>query len=317
MANVAVPSWLLFAGLAPETTWGTAVGATDFFPLAKPDFNVAYENIEDDGFRSNASMLQAYYQGVVKSEVDLPDMLFYPNASGHYLMGLLGADAVTGTNPYTHTMTLLNTAYPKSYTVGKYPALVATQDQVAGLYWTELALKFANPGKLTVGAKGTGLLQTQATKATNSYDVNAVFLPWQASFTVGGSANAKCINAEVTLKRALEPVWGMSNSQNATGINVATLSVEGKMEFTSTDLTELNYYLNNTQPSLSILFASGTNSLTLQMTKAAFVTPTKIDHGSQYARTTATFKGVANSTDGGTGNAPFRAVLVNTRSTSY
>src|SRR5215472_13803003 len=163
MANLAVPSWLLFAGLAKESTWGTAVAATDFYPLMKPDFEPIYEPIEDDGFRSNASALQAWYQGVGKSQVSLPDMLFYPNASGHFLMGILGVDTLTGTNPYTHTMTLLNTGYPASYTLGKYPGLVATQDQVAGLYWEEVALKFQNPGKLLISTKGQGLIQSQAT----------------------------------------------------------------------------------------------------------------------------------------------------------
>lgn len=317
MANLAVPSWLLFAGIAAETTWNTPVAATDFYPLMKPDFDVIYEPIEDDGFRSNASALQAWYQGVVKSQVSLPDMLFYPNASGHLLMGIFGADAITGTNPYTHTMTLLNTAYPKSYTVGKYPGLVATQDQVAGLYFEEVALKFANPGKLTISAKGQGTVQTQATKATNTYDASSVFLPWQAAVTLGGSSTTKVINAELTLKRPVEVIWGFSGAQAATGINVGPLTVDGKLDFTSTDLTELNYYLNNTQPVLSIVFTSGSNSLTLQMSKSAFVSPTKLDHGNPYARTTATIKGVANSTDAGTGNAPIKAILVNTRSTAY
>src|SRR5215472_18482220 len=124
-----VPSWELFTGIASETTWGTPVAATDYYPLTKPKFSVVYEPIEDIGFRSNASELQAWYQGVGSTMVELPDMLFYPNASGHLLMAMLGVDTNVTT---THTLTLLNTGLPKSYTLGKFWGGVATQDQTAG-----------------------------------------------------------------------------------------------------------------------------------------------------------------------------------------
>lgn len=307
-----IPSWELFLGIAPETTWGTAVAATDYWPIMKPKFSVVYEPIEDIGFRSNASELQAWYQGVGSTLIDVPDMLFYPNATGHLLMGMLGVDTnVT----VTHTLTLLNTALPKSYTLQKFWGGVATVDQVAGVYWSDLTFKFVNPGKLTVSAKGRGKIQTQATKPTFSADTNSVFLPWQATFSLGG-ANTKIIDCTINLTRPVEWIWGFNNAQDGTGGNVGPLRVKGTITAASTDLTELNFYLNNTQPTVSIVFTSGSNSLTFQMTKVAVVSPSELDHGNPYARTVLTFDAVANATDAGTGNAPFKCILVNTRSGS-
>src|SRR5215831_1613803 len=280
-----IPSWELFVGIASETTWGTAVAATDYYPIAKPKFTVKYAPIEDIGFRSNASELQAWYQGVGNTLIDLPDMLFYPNATGHLLMGMLGVDTNVTT---THTLTLLNTALPKSYSLYKFWGGVATVDQVAGVFWSDLQFKFMNPGKLTVAAKGTGKIQTQGTKPTNAYETNSVFLPWQASFSLGGSGNTKIYDAEINLKRPVEWIWGFNGTQDATGGNVGPLRVKGKITAASVDLTELNFYLNNTQPVASIAFTSGSNSLTFQMSKAAFVDPSELDHGNPYARTVLT-----------------------------
>lgn len=311
-----IPSWELFLGVAPETTWGTAVAATDYWPIMKPRFSVVYEPIEDIGFRSNASELQAWYQGVGSTVIDCPDMLFYPSASGHLIKAVLGVDTISGAGPFTHTLTLLNTALPESLTLTKFWGGVATADQSAGVYINELQFKFQNPGKLAVSAKGRGKIQTQATKPTFAADTAGVFLPWQATFSLG-SGNTKIYDATITLTRPVEGIWGFNNSQDLTGINSGPLRVKGQIIAASTDLTELNFYLNNSQPVASILFTSGTNTLTFQMSKAAFVSPSELDHGNPYARTILTFDGVANATDAGTGNAPFKCVLVNGRNTAY
>src|SRR5215469_752051 len=313
-----IPSWELALGVAPETTWGTAVAATDFWPIAKPKFTVEYQPIEDIGFRSNASELQAWYQGVGSTMIDCPDMLFYPNATGHLLKAVLGVDTKTGAGPtFTHTMTLLNTALPESLTLQKFWGGVATVDQVAGVFISELTFKFVNPGKLTVSAKGRGKIQTQATKVAFSADSNSVLLPWQATFSLGGSGNTKIFDTTITLTRPVEWIWGFNNSQDGTGGNVCSLRAKGTVTAASVNLTELNFYLNNSQPASSIVFTSGSNSLTFQMTNTAFVSPSELDHGNPYARTVLNFDAVANATDAGTGNAPFKCVLVNTRSTAY
>jgi len=312
-----VPTWRLFAGLAKETTWGTAVAATTFYPVKSPKFAVKYTTINDDGFRSNASQTQGYFQGTGYTEVSTGDMNYYPDDSGHLLMSLFGADAITGAGPYTHALTLLNTALPPSYTFVKFDAALATARSVAGAYVEEVQLKYANPGRFTIAAKARGKIETNVTSPANTYSTAAILMPWQGALTLGGGANAKLVNLDVVIKRPVELIFGMNNTQDATAGNVGPLSVTGKMTFVPTDFTEMNYYLNNTQPVASIIFTSGTNTLTLQMSKVAFQDPTELDHGSPYLKVVASFEAVANATDAGTGNSPAKLTLVSGKAVAY
>lgn len=312
-----VPSWLLFAGLSKESAWGTAVAPATFYPSKNPKVDTVFTDILDDGYRSNASKDQGYYQGEGHSEIDLPDIKMYPDDAVHFLMAMLGADAVTGAGPYTHTITLLNTALPPSYTVAKYDAAVATARQAAGVNFEEVQLKFANPGIFNVAVKGRGKIPTNATKPTAAYSSAGIYLPWQAALTIAGGASTKLIDMELTLKRKIDQIWGIGGTQDVSGQNVDVLEVAGKLTFVPADYTEYNYYVNNTQPTVSIVFTSGTNTLTLQMSKVAFVAPTPLDSGSPYLKVPASFRAIANSTDAGVGNAPLKVIAVNSRSAAY
>jgi hypothetical protein len=194
-------------------------------------------------------------------------------------------------------------------------ALLATAEQIGGIYWEELVIKWANPGRLTVDAKGKGTIQGTVTAPSNVYSTQKIVLPWQGSLNIAAAVNAKLIGGTITIRRPVDMVFGMANSQNANASNVNGITVGGQVEFYSQDQTELNYWLNNTQPAVSLNFLSDVNSLTLQMSKFAFAKGTKLDFGSQYVRTRGTFKAVANLTDGTP--APLKAFAVSAQSASY
>lgn len=317
MASVQ-PVWNTQLGLAKETTWGTGVVATTFYGINKPKFTVKYQDITDLGFRGNASTLQGMYQGTGHTEIDLPDMQFYPDDTGHLLMAMLGVDSISGVGPYTHALTLLNSALPPSYTLTRFSGLAATSERVTGVNFEEVTLKFVNgSGEFTVAAKGRGKIQDTVAKPAASYSAASIFLPWQAAATIAGGGNARLIDMEVSLKRPVEQVPGMNNSQDMTAANIGPLDVTGKMTFAPVDTTEFAYYTANTQPSVSILFTSGTNTLTLQMTKCAFHDVTEVDPNSTYFKVAASFRAVANSTDAGTGNGPIKITLVNGKAVAY
>jgi hypothetical protein len=308
---------LIQVGLARETTWGTPVASTTFFPIKAPKgFVPNYDQIDDDSFRNNLSDIQGSYQGVGRTQFDLPDMLFYPNASGFLPFAMLGADAISGAGPYTHVLTLLNSGQPTSWTLTKFDNLIATARRISGAYFNEVTMRFANPGKFTIGAKGIGKIADTAAKPAASFDAAPIFLPWQAALTLSG-ANTKLVDMEVSLKRGVDLIFGMNNTQDATQASVDQLSVTGKMTFVPTDDTEKGYYTSHTQPAASVLFTSGANTLTLQMTKCTFTDPVDIDPGSPYEKLSMSFKGVANATDAGTGNSPIKVTLVNTQATAY
>lgn len=311
-------SWQVQVGLSKETTWGTAVAPSVFYPASKSvKLDTRYQNLLEEGWEGIAGKDKLYVQGVGWTEVNLPDMWFYPDNSVHFLMAMMGTDTVTGAGPYTHTITVNNSVNPPSYTFSKFDGLVATARQSAGVYLEQVSLKFANPGKLAISAVGRGKLGTNATKPTAAYSTLSPYLPWQGALTLNGSANARLIDCQLDIKRPLGQIWGLSNTQDLTGQVVQDLEVDLKMTFVPIDYTEFNLFLNNTQGAFSLIFTSGAATLTFQMSKCAFEDPTVIDHGQAFARIMATGRAIVNSTDAGTGNAPLKIIAVNAQSGAF
>jgi hypothetical protein len=314
MAN---PTYRQILGLAKETTWGTPVVATSFFPTRKPSgFVPQYEDLLDDYFRNNASDEQAYYQGVGLTPFDSGEMLVWPDDSLHFLMALFGVDTISGAGPYTHPITLLNTADPPSYTLTLFDNLIATARRISGAQITEVLLKWSTKGKLTMQVKGIGKVADTVTKPTETFSAASPFLGWQYTASVSG-ANTRVEEGEILFKRDVQPVYGGAGTQDMNQRMIDSLNGSGFLTFAVIDDTEKGYYTGNTQPAVSIVFTSGTNVLTLQMSKCAFVKGSDIDRGSLYSKVRLPFKAIANATDAGTGNAPAKIIGVNGKSTAY
>ena len=315
---------LQFIGMGRETTWGTTVVPTIYLPIKTPKgFIPKYDTIRDDSDRNNLSDLQGLYLGTGYTPFDLPGMNFYPDDSGMPLAALMGVDTISGAGPYTHTLTLLNSGLPNSFTLNKFDNLLATARRVGGCYIEEVALSYVssgNSGQLKIGVKGRGKIADTVTKPTPAFSTANIYLGWQAALTLSGSGNTRIIAADITMKRPAEMVFGNNSTQNASTGNVGEMTVTGKMTFVpelATPDTEIAYYTGNTQPATSIVFTSGTNTLTLQMTKTAFTDPVDLDPGTDYWKLSMAFEAVANSTDGGTGNSPIKIIAINGRSTQY
>lgn len=315
MAN---PTYRQVLGLGKETLWGTPAVASVFFPTKKPSgFVPQYEDIDDDLFRNNASALQAVYQGVGMTPFDSGEMLVYPDDSLHFVMGLLGVDQVAGVSaPYTHTITLFNTGDPPSYTLTLYDNLLATARRIVGAQFTEVVFKWATKSKLTMQAKGIGKIADTVTKPTEAFSTASAYLGWQYTASVSG-ANTRVEEGEIILKRTVEPIFGGAATQDMNQRLIDVLDVTGHLTFAVQDDTEKAYYTGNTQPVVSLQWTSGTNTLTLQMSKTAFSKGSDFDRGSKYTKLRLPFKAVANASDGGTFNAPIKVIGVNGKSTAY
>lgn len=314
MAN---PTYRQVLGLARETTWGTAVVATTFFPVSKPSgFVPQFEDDVDDADRNNASGEQAYYQGVGLTPFDTGEMSVWPDDSLFWLFALLGVDTISGAGPYTHPLTLLNTGDPSSFTLTLFDNLIATARRITGAQVNEVTLKWATKGKLTIQAKGVGKIADTVAKPAEVFSAAAKFLGWQYTANVGG-ANTKMEEGELTLRRQVDPVYGGNSTQDMNQRSIAELYVAGRFTFAPSDDTEKTLYTANTQPASSLVWTSGANTLTLQMTKTAFGKGGDIDRGNKYSRTVVPFRAIANATDAGTGNGPIKIIGVNTKATAY
>jgi hypothetical protein len=389
------PNWIVNVGLAKEVGgWGVVVNPqTTFLSCAKPLFTSKQAPIYDKGLRGIRAETQGIQFGEGHEEIALPDMPFYGDDSGHLLMAMFGADAITGaakngtigavaagatsvtytpgaggasvtgdifkidaglptqeiviptsvaanvwtvpaTGPnsfrfahgagatavslFQHILSLLNTGNPASYTFAKYDGLVATARQSAGVYLEELTFKFVSPGALTVSAKGRGKLATNATKSpTPAWSVELFTVPWQGLFTLAGAATARFVDFELSLKAAVDQIFGMAATQSPTGAIVDQLTATGKFTVVPDDYTEFNYYLTNGQPSLLAAWDTGSTRLSLQMSKLAMLDPTVLEHSGNYSILTSTFEAIANATDAGVGNSPIKATLLNSKAVVY
>jgi hypothetical protein len=99
--------------------------------------------------------------------------------------------------------------------------------------------------------------------------------------------------------------------------------VDGKASLVFEDNTQLNNFLNNSQPALKLTWtASGANpnTLTVQMTKCNFESfkPKYTGTSAGYIEADLTFRGLGNTTDANTaggGYSPARVSLGNAKAT--
>jgi hypothetical protein len=289
-------------GLAKETTWGTAVAATtadQFPPMMNPKMEELIESIYDDGYRSRASQHQGYQQGFRQSKFTFESQWF-PDVCGNWLMGIMGTDGwASGT---THPFTVLNTALPPSYTAQDYYGITGTNSSsLAGLFFDTVTMSGTDKGplKATVSLMG-GKGRVLVAKPTAVYTVAQPFLTWQGALTLNSVANAKIISYDLTLKRNVLPILAMGSQDPSAGGSFQ-FTASGKMVFETNDDTEYLLYRNTAQAAfpISLVFTSGANTLTIVMTAAQFETPTTFDRSSPFVKTSVSFQGLDNTTDGG------------------
>lgn len=283
-------------GLAKETIWGTAVAPTVWVPFKTLKSSDSIKRIIDTGIRGNLSKDYASYAGVSTGESSL-DGDVYADSFGNFLLGLFGQDTITGTAPYTHSFAL-SANQPPSYTLSDYDGI--NERQYTGAMITELGLKFTSDGELTKSAKFVSKASTIASSIhTPTFTTVSPFVGFQAALTIGGTANLNLIGGDLSIKRDNHFTFGANNSQAPTKLSIGKMEVTGKLDFEVSDYSELNYYLNATQPIVVMTFTNGTNVLTVQMSKCDFEKVDGLDRGSEVVKISASIRGLYNATDGG------------------
>jgi hypothetical protein len=289
-------------GLAKETTWGTAVAPTtadQFIPITNPKPEDVIDNILDNNYRSRISFDQGGQQGFRYSKYSF-DSHVYPDVAGNWFMGLFGVDGwASGT---THPFTVLNSGLPASYTLQDFYGISGTNTRsYTGLYFESLAISGTDKGplKATVSLSG-GKAGVLVAKPSATYTTALPFLTWQGVLTLNSVANAKMISWDILFKRNVAGILAMGSQDPSAGYS-AEFTVTGKMAFASTDDTEYLLYNTTAQAQFpnSLLFTSGSNTMTIVMTKCQFETPTTFDRSTPYVKTMVTFRGIDNATDAG------------------
>jgi hypothetical protein len=144
---------------------------------------------------------------------------------------------------------------------------------------------------------------------------------WTGVTTIAGSVSTRLAEGNISIKRALSPIFTVDNSQSPYQIFQGAVEVDGSLKLIFEDNTELNYFINNTQPSLDISFSQGSGGTATKvqftMTKCAFQVA-KIDRSKDYVELDVTYKAIANTTDVGasSGYSPIKVTLQNAKSTA-
>lgn len=266
------PKELTYYGFAKESTWGTAVNPTFYPPFkdVKPEDVIDY--IKDQGTRGAMALTYNVINGIQHSTMDISTDA-YPDIIGLLFLAIMGSDTVTGSaSPYSHALKLARTAQPPSLTHSYYDG--TSIRQFAGHVVEEVSLKWASNAALEVSVKSQGKVSAVlGSSLTPTPTSTAPFAGWQFTAQLGGTNDLNLVGFDISLKRKLYVQHAANNSTQPTAIIAGGLEVTGKATFDKADDTELNAFLNNTQPSFVLQGTQpGTNfGLTINMGKCAFI----------------------------------------------
>jgi hypothetical protein len=325
---MALPRSRSYLGIAKETRPAagdapTPVTATDFIPYTSitPFDNVAY--LDDKGMRG--SMVDEYdvIQGQIYSEFDVSGDVF-ADTVGYMVAGVLGDVVTTGaTAPYTHTVSTLNAqaegAQPTTYTLSDYYSLGASSTrEYSGVQFASIDFKFSADALLTYAAKGMGYQSVTAANPAPSFSSVTPLPSWTGTVTLNGTSTAILADGNCNISRPVSPIFTVDGNQRPYQLFAGPVTAGGALTLVFESDTQLDYYLNNTQPSLEIAFTQGTGAnaqaFVLSMTKCAF-TVAKIERSKDYIELSVTYKALANTTDQGAslGYSPIKVYMENAK----
>jgi hypothetical protein len=297
-----------FIGIAKETTKGTAVAPTDYVLVMSDSVKPAdvIDPLYDKGLRGALVDSYNYIPGRTRSTFDFSSSAF-PDGIGYALTGLLGACATVGASaPFTHTISLKNSltaaadAQPLSYTITDFYA--AAVRAYPGLQFTDFSLKFNADGLLEYDAKTTGFISASASTPTPTFSTILPTPVWAGTVSIGGTAVSNAVSGNIDMKRAVTPVYGISNTQNPYSVFVGALETTGKFTFVMENNDELTRYLTNTQPAIALDWSQGTGAaeteISATITKGAY-TAAVIERGADYVQVSIDLTAQGNTTDAG------------------
>jgi hypothetical protein len=312
-----------YLGIAKEVTKGTVVAPTDFIPVMKDSLKPVdvIDPLYDTGLRGSSVVNYNYIPGRTRSTLDYSSAAF-ADTIGYAIAGVLGTVTTTGASaPFTHTISLKYSAavngddQPISYTLTDFYG--ANVRSFPGCQYSDFSLKFNADGMLEYDAKTTGFKSSTVSTPTPSFSSVLPTPVWQGTVSIGGSAVSTAMTGNIDMKRAVTPIYGVSQTQDPYQVFLGPLEVTGKITFIMEQDTELTRYLTNTQPAIVLNWAYGAGATAVQiqatLTKGAYVAAA-VERGADFVQVTVDINAQANTTDAGTGGqSPIKWVLQNAK----
>jgi hypothetical protein len=313
-----ISNFVGFVGIGKETTYGTAVAATQFPPATSIESGVVPNYVADTGMRG--SRVTAFGQVKTQSWGTFNyGGNVYLDTIGPALKGILGDETVTGASaPFTHAISTLNTgAQPQSYTLVDYTGFNA--QSYAGSVYQSLAFTMDATGLLSYTAQAMGLVPTTVTKPTQAFSAELAMAGYTGVITIAGVATSLVENATLTLSQAVNPQLGINNSTSPNSQFAGAVDLAGSFTAIYEDDTFRTPMLAGTPVTVSIVYTVGGHSLTL-LASNVLMTKADVKRGSNgWLEVDVDVAATADTTDAGAsgGYSPCKATLLNAVSGPY
>lgn len=256
-------------GIATETTAGTAVAVTRFFPFRDdPSVMADYERLEDEGVRAGRRVLQseAWNGGNITVSGDLGFNL-YDHSIGLLFKHMFGSVNTTGAGPYIHTFTpgdltsfTLQVGRPDVGTGAVQPFTYAGC-KVAS--W-ELACEAGAIASLNLSIVGmTATTATAIATASFATALKPVKFNHLTTGTIGGSAvNIKALS--ISADNALDADRRFLGTQTvAEPLEAGRREYTGSITVEFTNLTHYASFVAGTEQALVLTFTVGSNTIAI------------------------------------------------------
>lgn len=270
-----------YLGLAKESTWGTAVEATDYAELNSENVRLDIDRFEIK------DVIGGFYEpddaaGInrIAGSLTLPA---YPEVLGHFLRGIMGAPTTSVTvvvSGFLHTHKFLTPVadYAAGEPVPPYTFEVfrdvTSSNQYAGVNMNTLELN-AQPNQalqLTAGVIGKS---TSVVSKTSPTFVSSPVNPFTfdtCSLGIGGSGTALVEALTITIDNALEGIPALNASAAIARVRrtgAQTIKVAGTIDFDN--LTEYDAFVNQTEQAMIANFTKADSfQLTIDMPRVVY-----------------------------------------------
>lgn len=257
-------------GLATESTPGTGVTVTKFFPVENATQDIVEEKLyRDDDIRASRLLPAPPKLGrrIVRGKARMK----LPNVGGAatLLKHVFGGVATTGAGPYTHTYSLGTSLAYATIQYGVTDAADTTQPFThVGCCITDWKLSVDNKGWVILEMSWVGIDYSTATAlAAASYTATSPFTFVEGSLTMNGSAVAPALGVELVGTRDLDSErFGIRASRLALkALRKGGYKVLGTVRSDFEDLDMVNLIASGAGLAVVFTLSNGTESLTTTM----------------------------------------------------
>lgn len=251
-------------GLAAESTYGTAVTVTEFFPIISENLKETIARIDDDTQIAGRRMRDStqWGPGAVSVAGSVQTLLF-KTGTRTLLEHMIGTEA--GAGPYTYTPGSL-VGDSMTMQVGR-PSTDGTVNPFtfAGMKVASWEIAAAEGQSVTLGLDCIGQSMTTATAlATASYGSLVPFRYVDASLTIAGSAykvkQLRLSGNNMLTERRFD---GQNTTEEPLEEDLRDYGGSFSSEFI--DLTQVNRFRNGDEAAFVVTFSNGAQSLVFTM----------------------------------------------------